>query len=366
MKLSALLTILNREVPFHTAESWDNVGLLVGDPQSEVTGIITTLDCTLQVVKEAIDKNCNTIIAHHPLIFKGIKNITQDGEYGSILYLLIQNDINLIALHTNLDVHPEGVNAMLASKLGLENQQLLSLEKEEYYKVQVYIPKVAADTFKHALSQHGLAREGNYEYCFFNMQGEGQFKPIGDATPHIGQINEIETVQEIKIEFMIESSQVELTKNLIHKHHPYETPVYDFIRMVRSGNYGLGIIGELPQASAVETFVNSVKHALHMPSVRFIGQRDAMIKRVAIIGGAGMGYEQLAFQRGADLFITGDIKHHEALDAKTAGINLLDINHYSEYVMKEGLIHLLNRWIDTPLDGPIVASQIHTDPYDYM
>ncbi|PCF64802.1 Nif3-like dinuclear metal center hexameric protein [Staphylococcus intermedius] len=367
MKLHELLSILNQEVPFHTAESWDNVGLLIGDKQSEVNGILTTLDCTLEVVEEAINQNINTIIAHHPLIFKGVKSITEDGGYGSILYRLIQNKMNLIALHTNLDVHPKGVNAMLADKIGLKHYEVLDRQATSYLKVQVFIPKANVKTFKDTLAEHGLATEGNYEYCFFNTDGEGQFKPVEKANPHIGQIGDIETVNELKIEFMIHSGQMTFVQQLIEDNHPYETPVYDFIPMKKMSQYGLGMIGELPETQSVESFVQSVKQALHMPSVRYIGDPKATIQRVAIIGGAGIGFENLAHQRGADLFITGDIKHHEALDAKTAGINLLDINHYSEYVMKEGLITLLEDWLaEAGATIPMKASSVHTDPYDYM
>ncbi|QHW37115.1 Nif3-like dinuclear metal center hexameric protein [Staphylococcus ursi] len=367
MKLHELLTTLNQEVPFYTAESWDNVGLLIGDKQSEVNGILTTLDCTLNVVEEAINQNINTIIAHHPLIFKGVKNILEDGGYGSILYRLIQNNINLIALHTNLDVHPKGVNAMLAEKIGLKNYEVLDRQATAYYKVQVFIPKENAKGFKGTLAEHSLATEGNYEYCFFNTEGQGQFKPVGEANPHIGQIGNIETVNELKIEFMIRSGQMTFVQKLIEDNHPYETPVYDFIPMKKMSQYGLGMIGELPETQSVESFVQSVKQALQMPSVRYIGNRKATIKRVAIVGGAGVGFENLAHQRGADIFITGDIKHHEALDAKMSGINLLDINHYSEYVMKEGLVSLLEDWLaDVAAQIPIKASTVHTDPYDYM
>ncbi|AKS67012.1 Nif3-like dinuclear metal center hexameric protein [Staphylococcus coagulans] len=368
MQLKKLLEILNKKVPFHTAESWDNVGLLIGNKESEVTGILTALDCTGEIVDEAIEKNINTIITHHPLIFKGIKQIIDDDAYGSIIYRLIQNNINLIALHTNLDVHPEGVNAMLAEKIGLKDFELLNKEKEHYYKIQIYIPEENAEAFKDTLSQHGLAQEGEYAYCFFNTIGKGQFKPLENANPHIGEIGRVETVQEQKIEFMIQSHQRSLAEALIHQYHPYETPVYDVIQMTRTSHRGLGMIGNLEHKMTVNSFVNQVKNTLQMPSVRFIGDMNASIQRIAIIGGSGMGYEVQAQQSGADLFITGDIKHHDALDAKIAGINLLDINHYSEYVMKEGLVHLLRNWLEPELEHSfkIEASARNTDPYDYL
>ncbi|MCU5746378.1 Nif3-like dinuclear metal center hexameric protein [Staphylococcus sp. SQ8-PEA] len=365
MKLQELIHTLNYQVPFNSAESWDNVGLLIGDETSEITGILTTLDCTEGVVDEALEKDMNTIISHHPLIFKGIKNINQSDGYGAIIRKLIKHDMNLIALHTNLDVHPNGVNAMLANRIQLLDTSILSPNLHHYYKVQVFIPEDSSETFKSKLSELGLAQEGNYESCFFQTTGQGQFKPVGAANPTIGTHDKIEYVEETKIEFMIRSDQKVLAQNAIEKYHPYETPVYDIMQMSKNSNSGLGVIGHLEKALSVEEFVQHVKKQLDMKSVRFIGNLNDKIQNVAIIGGAGIGFEELAQQAGADIFLTGDIKHHEALDAKIAHINMLDINHYSEHVMKEGLIQLLQRWFED-LNVPIEPCKINTDPYYYF
>lgn len=366
MKISELMTVIDQHVPLATAEEWDNVGLIIGDESAEVNGILTALDCTKAIVEEAISAGVNTIICHHPLIFKGIKNITQNDGYGAIIRKLIQNDINVIALHTNLDVYPHGVNAMLADRLGLQQQQILDPEDTNYYKVYVYIPKDDVETFKQQLDQAGLARTGNYHYCFFEAEGQSQFKPVDDANPTIGQLNEIEYVNEVKLEFMIDKGERTKVQQLILQHHPYEEPVFDFIPVVQTANLGLGMIGELEHALDIETFIDHVKTQLDMPSVRFIGDLSAKIKTVALIGGAGIGNEYMAAAQGADIFLTGDIKHHEALDAKTAGINLLDINHYSEHVMREGLVELLKQWLsEADISFDIHASEQNTDPFNY-
>ncbi|MBO3064123.1 Nif3-like dinuclear metal center hexameric protein [Staphylococcus shinii] len=367
MIIDELLKTVNTHVPFNTAESWDNVGLLIGDKANKVTGILTALDCTEEIVDEAIKKGYNTIICHHPLIFKGIKNITQQDGYGLIIRKLIQHDVNLIALHTNLDVHPQGVNAMLSNKLGLKEQQILNPETISYYKVQVFIPEENLNNFKDALSEAGVAQEGDYQYCFFESKGTGQFKPVDNANPHIGEKNQIAHVDEYKLEFMIEHQQRSLTQDLITQHHPYETPVYDFIELKKQANYGLGMIGKLSEAMTARKFVDHAKSQLKMPSVRFSGDINANIETVAIIGGSGIGFEYTAKQKGADIFVTGDIKHHDALDAKIAGVNLLDINHYSEYVMREGLCQLLEDWLNTESKYfNIEASVINTDPFEYL
>lgn len=364
MITSELLSIINQNVPFNTAEDWDNVGLLIGDENQEVNGILTALDCTFEVVDEAIENNINTIIAHHPLIFKGVKSINEQG-YGTIIRRLIQHNIQLIALHTNLDVYQFGVNDMLAKKLAIKDSVILDPQFENYYKVQVFIPKENATEFKLKMSEHGFATEGDYEHCFFSTTGKGQFKPIGDANPYIGHLNEVETVEEVKIEFMIKQNQRHQAEEVIMKNHPYETPVYDFIPLTKKTQTGLGMIGELEEQITLKEYALFIKNQLNIPSVRFTGNPNSLIRKAAIVGGSGIGYENLAAKQGADVFITGDIKHHDALDAEIEGINLIDINHYSEYIMKTGLKDLLSNWL-SQINIPIKASNLNTDPFNYV
>lgn len=366
MTIKELMMLLDRKVPFNTAELWDNVGLLIGDETETISGILTALDCTEEVVDEAIALNYNTIISHHPLIFKGVQSLQHKG-YGKIIRKLIQHNINLIAMHTNLDVNPVGVNYMLANILNLTNIRQINQQQTNYYKVQTYIPKENVKLFKDNLSQAGLAQEGNYEYCFFETEGLGQFKPVGDANPHLGEIDKIEDVEEVKVEFMIKNGQKDLTEQLINKYHPYETPVYDFIELVDKSRYGLGVMGELSTPMSIEQFSEFAKNQLQIPSVRFVGNGSQYIQTIAIIGGSGIGFEYKAISQGADIFVTGDIKHHDALDAAIQGVNLLDINHYSEYVMKEGLKSLLDDWFnDLNQNVNVKASQINTDPFHYV
>lgn len=364
MKTSELLNILNRHVPFSSAESWDNVGLLIGDNQQEISGILTALDCTMEVVNEAIEKNINTIIAHHPLIFKGVKNINEQG-YGAIIRRLIQHNIQLIALHTNLDVYCYGVNAMLSQQIGLANTEILEPQQTNYFKVQVFIPEEDVETFKDKMNEKGFASEGDYEYCFFSTKGAGQFKPVANAQPHIGELDQIETVEEVKVEFMIQNHERTKAEYYINALHPYETPVYDFIPLTKTLERGLGMIGELPEQTTLKSLAISIKEQLNIPSVRFTGNPNALVSKAAIIGGSGIGYEKFAHHKGADVFITGDIKHHDALDAETEGYNLIDINHYSEYVMKDGLKSLLKEWISND-ELTIEASTLNTDPFNYV
>jgi len=193
-----------------------------------------------------VEKNINTIIAHHPLIFKGVQNITND-SYGPIIRKLIQNDIQLIALHTNLDVYDKGVSYMIGQKIGLTNMEILDKQNETYYKLQIFIPDENVEEMKKAFDNNQLAQTEEYSNVFFQSQGKGQFKPSENANPHIGTSNKTEIVYETKLELMIDGKDKALATRLLYEYHPYEEPVFDFIKMEKASSVGLGIIGELPQ-----------------------------------------------------------------------------------------------------------------------
>lgn len=363
MNVKELLHVIDQHIPLSTSESWDNVGLLIGSEQSKVEGVMTTLDCTLEVVDEALAHNMNTIVAHHPLIFKGVKNITDEG-YGQIIKKIIKNDMNLIALHTNLDAYEKGVSYMIGQKIGLKNMTILNPNRESYFKMQIFVPDQEVEMMKSVFNEHHLAETDEYSNVFFQTQGKGQFKPSENANPAIGQRNKTEIVHETKLEFMISSKEKALATKLVNEYHPYEEPVYDFIEMKRESKSGLGIIGELDESLSIHSFVKLYKEQLHIPAVRYIGKQNINIERIAIVGGAAVEYADVAKSKNADLFITGDVKHHEALDAIMDDINILDANHYSEYVMKEGLKDLLEEWTEHRIT--VQSSEVNTDPYQYM
>ena len=180
---------------------------------------------------------------------------------------------------------------MLADTLGLNNIKLINQQNTTYYKVQTFIPKENVENFKDQLNQLGLAKEGNYEYCFFESAGKGQFKPVGEANPYLGQLDSIEYVDEIKLEFMISENEKQITEQAIINYHPYETPVYDFIKLQKRSDYGLGIIGELPHTMTLDEFSSYTKEQLNINSLRYTGHPDAVINKVAMIGGSGIGFE---------------------------------------------------------------------------
>ncbi|MCH4984194.1 Nif3-like dinuclear metal center hexameric protein [Macrococcoides goetzii] len=358
MLIKELLKQINQEIPLQTAEEWDNVGLLIGDEEAVITGILTALDCTLDVVEEAKEKNINTIICHHPLIFSGIKSILHSG-YGEVIRSLIKNDIQLIALHTNLDAHPKGVSAMIAERLELKDIEILLPEQKSILKLQIFVPLAYAEQFKSALAKVGAGQIGDYDHCFFSIKGTGEFRALENANPFVGSKGEIHVEEEMKIECVFESSLKSDVLEAIKTHHPYETPAFDIWSIDVQAEYGTGVKAALMEPISLSDFAKIAKEKLNLDVIKMIGE-DKVINTVGIIGGAGMDYMKDIKRTGVDVFITGDIKYHEAHDLIMAELAALDITHYAEYVMKDGLKALLSTFIK---DINIVVSQIDTNPF---
>ncbi len=361
MLIRELLNEINQEIPLLTAENWDNVGLLIGDEAAEVSGIITALDCTLEVVQEAKEKNINTIICHHPLIFSGIKSILHSG-YGEVIRCLIKNDMQLIALHTNLDAHPKGVSAMITERLELNDIEILLPEQKSIQKLQIFVPLAYAEQFKSALAEVGAGQIGDYDHCFFSVKGTGEFRALENANPFVGNKGEIHQEEEMKIECVFESSLKSDVLEVIKTHHPYETPAFDICSFDVQAEYGTGVKAALKEPMSLSDFAKNAKKKLNLDVIKMIGE-DKVINTVGIIGGSGMDYMNEVKRAGVDVFITGDIKYHEAHDLIMAELAALDITHYAEHVMKEGLSALLSTFIK---DINIVVSQIDTNPFKVL
>ena len=362
MNVGTLLSKINDVIPFDKAESWDNVGLLIGDIKEEVNGILTTLDCTLEVVNEAVEKNCNVIIAHHPLIFKGLKSINEEG-YNKIIRLLIKHNINLIAMHTNLDHYEEGVSYNISEKIGLKNPRILLPLKEECCYLQTYVPKDNAIHLKDALAAVGVGEIGNYKHCFYTTEGTGEFEAQNNANPYVGNIGEVHYEAEMKIEGVFKESLSRIVIQTLIDNHPYETPAYQIMPFEVESNFGTGIFAELEAPLTFQEFAQLVKERLQLDVVKLIGDSKGLVQKVGIIGGSGFDFYQSVKRTNVDVFLTGDIKYHEAHDLLIHQLNTLDITHYSEYVMKEGLKSTLE---SMDIDCKIIASVVNTNPFQVI
>lgn len=357
MKVNELLSICDTIAPFSSSESWDNTGLIVGDKSDEVRGILTALDCSLKTIDEAVERDANVIISHHPVIFPSVNNVTEN-FIGQVIRKLIKNDINLIVMHTNLDHQPEGVSHMIAQKLGFTHTEILIPKAGEYKKLRVNIPGEDKDTLKVHLAKNGVGQLGEYSDCFFEYPVKGQFKPSDNADPHIGFKGTLEYVDEYIVEGIFEGKDEDNVTRALIEAHPYEEPAYDILTLNNVSKMGLGVT--FNYEGTLESLVDLIKSKTGLPIVNVVKGNELPIKNAAIIGGSGMSYADAAFNSGADVLITGDVKYHEAYDAKILERNVIDAGHYLESLMIEGLCDLLKERVDIN----IYKSEVNTNPFE--
>lgn len=355
--------------PKKYAVEGDKIGLQIGTLNKPVQRLMIALDVTDKVIVEAINKNVDLIIAHHPPIFRPLKHIQTDSPYGQIIEKAIKHDIAIYAAHTNLDVAEGGVNDLLANALQLENQEVLSTTyTDPLKKLVVYVPLAQADQVRIAIGSAGAGHIGNYSHCTYNSKGIGTFLPQEGANPVIGQVGILEEVEEVKIETIFPASkQKEVIKAML-KAHPYEEVAFDVYPLENKGKeYGLGRIGLLHKEMTLEEFASFVKEQLGVAGLRVVGEPDQKIKKVAVLGGDGNKYVSTAKFRGADVFVTGDVYYHVAHDAMMMGLSIVDPGHHIEQIMKKGVSEFLSqksaarKW-----EIQIFPSELNTDPFKFM
>ncbi|MBS4209089.1 Nif3-like dinuclear metal center hexameric protein [Bacillus sp. FJAT-50079] len=347
----------------------DPIGLQIGTLNKPVEHVLIALDVSEEVVLEAIEKNVDLIIAHHPLIFRPLKKITTDQFAGRIVEMLIKHDIAVYAAHTNLDVANGGVNDMLANALQLNNVSVLvPTYEEKLKKLVVYVPEANAKDILQALGEAGAGAIGEYSHCSFTTNGVGRFLPGENTNPHIGKAGKLEEVSEVKIETIYPDHLERKVVAAILKAHPYEEPAYDLYSLDMKGEeLGLGRIGELEQEMTLEAFALFAKEALDSGGVRVIGNLQDKVKKVAVLGGDGNKYYGHAKFKGADVYVTGDIYYHTAHDALNAGLNMVDPGHHVEKIMKQGVSAILQtKCGEKGYDVTISPSAPNTDPFIYL
>jgi dinuclear metal center YbgI/SA1388 family protein len=364
MKIREITKYLETIAPLAYQESYDNAGLLTGNPQEEVAGILLTLDCIESVIEEAISKKCNLVIAHHPIIFGGLKKLTGRNYVERTVIKAIKNDIAIYAIHTNLDNVFNGINAKIGAKIGLENLKILLPKRNLLKKLTTFVPLSDSEKVLDALAQAGAGNIGNYSNCSFTMIGEGTFKPNSKANPHIGTSGNLEKVQEMRIEVIFPAHLESSVVGAMKKAHPYEEVAY-YIHLLENENQevGSGMLGNLPTPMSEMDFLAQLKNKMQVSCVKHTQLLGENVKKVAICGGAGGFLLRNAISAGADFFITSDYKYHEFFDADTQ-IVIADIGHYeSEQFTKELLFELLEKEFKTL---KINVSEINTNPVYYF
>ncbi len=350
--------------PLPYAEGFDNVGLLVGDYNTKVTGVLVTLDTLENVVEEAIENNCNLIVSFHPIIFSGLKKLTPKSYVERTVIKAIKNDIAIYATHTALDNSFIGVNDKICEVLGLTKRRILIPQKDTVKKIVFYVPKANANEVKTAIFNAGAGAIGNYSNCSFNVEGIGTFKGNDEANPMIGEKGVLESVEETMVNVTYPKHRESAILKALFEAHPYEEVAYEITTLENKNQHiGLGMIGELEKETDELTFLKFVKKQMNAGGIRHSKLLGKPIKKVAVLGGSGSFAIENAIREKADIYITSDIKYHEFYKAENQLI-IADIGHFeSEQFTKNLLIDLLTKKFH---NFAIILSKKVTNPIYYL
>jgi dinuclear metal center YbgI/SA1388 family protein len=355
---------LEKLAPISYQESYDNAGLLVGSPDTTVIGILFSLDVTEQVIDEALRRNCNLIVAHHPIIFKGLKKLNGKNYVERTVIKALKNDVAIYIAHTNLDHVTQGVNWKIAERLGLKNVKVLSPKKQILKKLTFFVPQEHTNQVSDALFHAGAGKIGNYLNCSFRSEGTGTFLPAEGANPAIGSIGIQEKVRENRVEVMFPSHLEQTVLAELYRVHPYEEVSY-YLHLLENSNQevGAGAIGELSEPMDSLDFLDMVKQQMHTGVIRHTEPLKKAVTRIAVCGGAGSFLLPDAKRAGADVFVTADYKYHEFFDAEN-NIMICDIGHYeSEVFTKDLLYHYLSGIFS---NFALCLSEVNTNPVRYF
>jgi len=364
MKLNELTSYLESLAPLAYQEDYDNAGLIVGRPEMEVHRALVSLDCTEAVVNEAIGTNCQVIISHHPIVFRGLKKFNGKTYVERVVEKAIRNNIAIYAIHTNLDNIMSGVNAKICETLGLKNCRILSPKHNLLKKLVTYAPQSHADIVRNALFAAGAGNIGNYSESSFNIEGTGTFKGNDQTNPYAGEPGKRHLENEVRIEtiypFILESK---ILMALI-LNHPYEEVAYDLYSLTNQNQQvGSGMIGELDNPLAEEAFLYHVKEKMHCHVIRHTEYTGKSVKRVAVCGGAGGFLLKQAIAAGADVFITADYKYHEFFDAD-GKVLIADVGHFeSEQFTQQLLYEIITKKFT---NFAVRLTEVNTNPVKYF
>ena len=371
MIIKEITNCIEEIAPLQYAEDFDNVGLLVGNYETEVTNVLVTLDTLEKTVDEAIEKNCNLIISFHPIIFGGLKKLNGNNYVERVVLKAIKNNIAIYATHTALDNSNVGVSAKIAEVLGLENTKVLIPKKGILQQLTTYVPKKDAKSLQQALFTANAGSVGNYEQCSFTVEGKGTFKANENANPTLGEKGKLHTENEVKITVIFESKDKSKVIKALMENHPYEEVAYEVVTTENVHQYiGMGMIGEFSTEMEEKEFLNYLKKTMKTDCVRHSALTNKKIKKVAVLGGSGSFAIENAKYAGADAYVSADFKYHDFFKAEEK-ILLADIGHYeSEQFTKNLLVDYLTKKISSFAPalqvGKIILSEESTNPIYYV
>ncbi|ABR49134.1 protein of unknown function DUF34 [Alkaliphilus metalliredigens QYMF] len=369
-KVKEIVGLVEGLAPQHYAMKWDHVGLQVGDPEAVVNKVLVCLDLTQAVLKEAIEKEVQLIITHHPFLFTPLKKVIKTDIKGSMVFKAIQNGISIYSVHTNIDVARDGLNDSIAKRIGLQEITIL---QETYYekllKLVVFVPKTHEEQLAQAIGIAGAGHIGNYSHCSFRTEGMGAFMPLEGTNPYIGQQDVLERVEEVRLETILRGSQLKTVLKNMMVAHPYEEVAYDLYPLENKGEaVGLGRMGRLEKPITLSEFIQKLKGLFEISSIRVVGNLRDSIERVCVLNGSGADFIDHAIRAGCDCMITGDVKYHDAQDALEQGFSVIDLGHFESEKHFGSLVatYLEERLAEAGSEVEVLTSTIDINPFQIL
>jgi dinuclear metal center YbgI/SA1388 family protein len=364
IKIKDCISQIEKIAPPNLAQSWDNTGLLIGDVNSTVKKVLLTIDITKEVVKEAKQAGCNFIISYHPVIWDGLKTVAKN----SIVYELVRSGINVYSIHTALDAALGGVNDGLAEIVGIKNPQPVGdfiQTGQNNYKLVVFVPADSLEKVANTIFKAGAGAIGNYSHCSFRSSGEGTFLPLQGAKPAIGKKGKLEKVDEIRFESIVPAGKIAGVVEAMENAHPYEMPAFDVIKLYETGDkIGLGRIGLLAKPMQLSAILKKIKAATGAKAAGIVGPKKRMVKKAAVCAGSCGKLIMNVIAEKCDLYLTGEIKHHQAIAAQEAGVTVVCLSHTgSERFILKKVAKELQKSLK---DVKILISKKDKDPFEWM
>ncbi len=342
-KIKDIIAAIEQYAPRYLQEGFDNAGMQVGDAEREAIGALICVDVTESVLDEAIAKGANLIVSHHPLIFRGLKSLTGRNPIERIVAKAIKNDVAIYAAHTNMDSAIGGVSVRMAEKLGLTDVSVLSSRQSSLVKIVVFVPESHAEQVEQSMFACGAGNIGNYDNCSYRTVGEGRFRAKDGATPYVGEIGALHSEKEVRVEVVVDMALKDRVISSMIKAHPYEEPAYDVIQLLNeSAHYGLGVVGNVTEMKATE-FLMLLKKTFNVDAIKYCGDENTVISKVAMCGGSGAEFVGAAIASGADIYVTADVKYHD-FTSNAHNIMIADIGHYeSEQFTKDIFYEIIQK-----------------------
>lgn len=346
MRLSEIVRILEEIAPPEYAKSDDAIGLQVGDPAQEVRRVVVTVDVTPAVVAESIRRGVGLIVSHHPLIspkYSPVSSVRADAYPASLVYELVGARVGLYVMHTNFDAAPGGINDVLAERLGIVDTRVLEpTYTGKLFKLVTFVPAEAVDAVRVALSEAGAGVIGNYARCSFQCPGVGTFEPMPGAEPYSGEVGRLSHEPELRLEMLVDEPHLHDSISALLEAHPYDEVAYDVYPLQsKVEEFGLARLGRLRSPMTFDGFCEMVRDALEVEDLRVSGDPEAMVEKIALVGGGGGSWVGKAAETGADVYLTGDVGHHQMLQARALGLSVVDATHF--WTERPGMMALTPR-----------------------